>query len=477
MKKLVILSIIMVSAASCNNWLDINPKMEINKYDMYESEDGFISSLAGCYIKLKSQDLYGKSLTMTSLEYLVQHWEVEANTLGYYLSEYDFGDESVVNHFDKIYEKLYNIIIQLNEIIEYAEKNKHVFSSERMADMVMAEALAMRGFCHLDLLRLYGPVPQLAAAGDNIGLAYMTRVTKDVVQRDTWGSYTTQLESDLNRSSELLAQTDPVIKYSFDATADPSQFFDGEFFMYRQFRFNYYAVEGLKARYYLYVGDRESALTASRTVIGDLSDTKRKLTLSSHKDIVSERYVSPKEHLLSLSIFDLGDYTENLFEGRAPLNKDKERLTVDLYENSVTDVRLLNLWGDKTIESGTVYNVLKKYQQQSNTSSKIVSLIDQMVPLLKLSEVYLIAMECAPISEANRYADEYFKSRDISHAPFSTDVDRMNTILKEYNKDFYAEGQLFYTYKRLFETRILWYNHTMTKDNYVIPMPLSDRLN
>ena len=38
---------------------------------------------------------------------------------------------------------------------------------------------------------------------------------------------------------------------------------------YRQLRFNYYAVLALKARAYLYAGDKANALTAARQLLAD----------------------------------------------------------------------------------------------------------------------------------------------------------------------------------------------------------------
>ena len=87
--------------------------------------------------------------------------------------------------------------------------------------------------------------------------------------------------------------------------------------------------------------------------------------------------------------------------------------------------------------------------------------------------MYLIAMETSTdLSEVNQLFTTYMMSHNVALAtPFSS-LDEVKTwIEKEYRREFYAEGQMFYTYKRLGETNILWAKTEANENTYIIPLP------
>ena len=44
-------------------------------------------------------------------------------------------------------------------------------------------------------------------------------------------------------------------------------------------------------------------------------------------------------------------------------------------------------------------------------------------------------------------------------------------IVDEYRREFYAEGVMFYTYKRNGMSTMLWNADEMTEDEYIVPLP------
>ena len=73
----------------------------------------------------------------------------------------------------------------------------------------------------------------------------------------------------------------------------------------------------------------------------------------------------------------------------------------------------------------------------------------QVIPLIRLSEMYLIVMETAELTEANKLYKSYMAEKN---ALITTDMAReeLNAeILNEYRREFWGEGQMFYAYKRL----------------------------
>ena len=59
---------LLLLAASCESWLDVQPKTEIKESTMFETEQGFKDALIGCYELLSERDAYGAEMTCTFME-------------------------------------------------------------------------------------------------------------------------------------------------------------------------------------------------------------------------------------------------------------------------------------------------------------------------------------------------------------------------------------------------------------------------
>ena len=53
----------------------------------------------------------------------------------------------------------------------------------------------------------------------------------------------------------------------------------------------------------------------------------------------------------------------------------------------------------------------------------------------------------------------------------ANDSERIDLLVKEYNKEFYGEGQAFYAYKRLGASTIFWTSVPGSVETYVVPLP------
>ena len=60
----------LLTLASCNKWLDIQPANTINEDDLFNTGDGYRIALNGIYLKLASSSLYGRELTYGMTEAL-----------------------------------------------------------------------------------------------------------------------------------------------------------------------------------------------------------------------------------------------------------------------------------------------------------------------------------------------------------------------------------------------------------------------
>ena len=96
--------------------------------------------------------------------------------------------------------------------------------------------------------------------------------------------------------------------------------------------------------------------------------------------------------------------------------------------------------------------------------------------MVRLAEMYLIIMEAGSLSEANVAYEEYSAARNLTYTPMS-ESDRQERVLWEYIREFAAEGQNFFTYKRFAVKRMLWQNSEAEdcgEEQYVLPLPPSE---
>ena len=149
----------------------------------------------------------------------------------------------------------------------------------------------------------------------------------------------------------------------------------------------------------------------------------------------------------------------------------------DIFKNSGTDIREQSLWNLLIKTNQAQCYVTNKY--------KVTESVDQenpdykFIPLLRLSELYLIAIETGSEEKAQQLWNDFIFSRNLELAPLPMDgIEREHAIISEYRKEFYAEGCVFYLYKRLNLAKedFLWAPAEL-EINYVLPLPDSEIIN
>lgn len=246
------------------------------------------------------------------------------------------------------------------------------------------------------------------------------------------------------------------------------------FLTYRRFRFNLYAVKAMKARLYLYLGNTTEAYKYAHDVITATTDYGEEiLTLSGDEDLKEGYYAMPSESIMILSKSNLSN---DLFSTTA-YRLSKTNYEALFADNLSEDCRALLVW-DRSAQNtaGTIIPVLRKYKQQTEGSS-VSANGSQVVPLFRLAEMYLIAIETAASpAEANVLYKQFMKSRRIVVTEDLTEDELKEEIEKQYRREFYGEGQMFYYYKRHATPRMLWQVGTsnLSESNYVVPLPESE---
>jgi hypothetical protein len=465
--------------ASCNDWLDVRPRTEVTADELFKDEAGFKEALTSCYLKLNGNNLYGRDLIVTIIEFLAQHWT--SAQPGYRNYMYEAADVQAA--FAAIYAAQYNVIAQANTVLEHLAAEGHAIKTPGAREIIEAEALAIRAFCHFEVLRLFGQVPRDAALP--VALPYAERVGLDPVTFLGHDEFLARVLRDFDAAETLLAGHDPLVTYNYEqldnfTVAGSGVELKDTYFGYRRFRFNYHAVKALKARLYLYTGQRERAYALAKEVI-DARDAagNKVVTLAGAEDLNRQYYALPSECLLALHNLRLGVLQDTYFASMLYLTP--AMFANDLFAGQSTSVnnRATIVW-DATHSvgsSGTIYPTLRKYNQPGSSETLTATILAtrrQVVPLVRLSEMYLIAMETSTdMNEVNALYAEYMQARNVM-AVTLTEANRMTEIVNEYRREFFGEGQMFYTYKRLGATRMLWGARDVTERDYVAPLPLTE---
>lgn len=472
MKKIVYILVfgLLLVTSSCNDWLTVEPKTLSTKDKMFSTEMGFETALTGLYLNLR--DLYtpGKFMMGAEVDIMADLYPSFANNYGvetpqYLLYTHNYTGTILDTSLNTVFEGYYKVIANANVLLEALDEQN--FLTDDMASLLKGEALAIRAFCHAELLRLWGPSPKNVNASRTY-LPYVTQYSTDKYPYDTYQDYVTKMFADFTNAEQLLEKVDPLTKYSNSQlnTTYISNLsgIDDVFWVYRQKRFNVYGVKALMARMYLWTGDKENAYKLAKEVVDAKNvDGTSKFTLGTVNDISAINgydYLFSKEHLVGI---DIENFTDNLFSTRFGSYSTTSDQISKLYGGE-SDVRL-KLFTTNTLTPGVYSYGTLKFTQFQDYSTGLKS-----VPIIRLAEMYLILMETAPLDEANTYYKTFCTARSASYTAM-TENDRNSEILKEYIKEFFSEGQVFFVHKRMGLSSMFMSGMPMTMDQYQLPIP------
>ena len=470
MKKYLLFFVFLsVHLCACEDFLDQKSQLQVDAEHMFQTEQGFKDALTQCYVGLAGDYLYGKYMSYGPIETMAQHWELQSNNWEN-LYQLDFTLDNARQIFELIYGEMYNVIVHANDVLRFLEKNGAVIESGQTRDVIEGEARAIRAFVHFDVLRLFGQMP--FEPGKTVRLGYAETVGKQEIPFLDFDSYVEKLLKDLDMAEALLAESDPLLVKSL-ATLDETGENEDFFLDYRRFRFHLYAVKALKARVNLYLGRTEEAYRNALSVIqAKTKGGENVISLSGSDDLEKEFYAMPSESIMLLSKTDIS----NTMFSTNSYYISSSRKTM-LFEGALTgDIRIRTVWGSESSGLGGAVPLFRKFLQPSSgtgTSSKDLRLKYQVIPLLRLAEMYLIAMETAPSeSEANRLYKDFMLSRQMLVSQDLSLEELRQEIEKQYRRELFGEGQMFFYYKRHSASSMLWgRNSDLTEDNYIVPLP------
>lgn len=464
--KLIICTVIsLVSLCSCGDWLNVEPKTNIDETDLFKNEQGFKEALTGIYIKMCSTNLYGRELTYGFMDILAQRYENAQNQSANYNDAsvwYTYPSTKTQTYTDNFWSEIYNIIANLNNLLSNIESKGSVITTEGYRDIIKGEALGLRSFLYFDLLRMFGPVYKDNSSSPSI--PYRTEFNRDVAKLLPANEVVENIISDLLEAEKLL-DADPM-NITFPTSGAETGFLDNRFN-----RMNKYAVKAELARAYMYKGDKTNAALKAQEVIDatKTDSSERQFTLITDN---TQDKLGSTELIFALNM-DSETFPNQVEEDLVvtswsyyTVSSSRLNAIFDITVDGTNDMRYKEGCGFSVSTDGAV---TLKYSQDNLLSPAL----ENTMPLIRLPEMYYILAECAAsLDDAAEELSVVRTARGVEEVELSSEDDRKVQLEKEYRKEFYAEGQLWYFYKRLgYETFLNCPVEKMTESNYRFPVP------
>ena len=112
---------------SCEDWLDVDPKSEVKSDVMFQSVSGFKDALTGIYLLMSDQDLYGREATWGFVDALAQQTDVRGGEASAWYNATRYNYSATTTSSNGIWSKSYNIIANVNFLLENLEKKKELW--------------------------------------------------------------------------------------------------------------------------------------------------------------------------------------------------------------------------------------------------------------------------------------------------------------------------------------------------------------
>lgn len=454
LKTIISAAVALLSVTACSDYLDVKPSDRISEEINFSSLAGFKQALNGIYVELNTDQLYGRSLSCEFVELMAQRYAVTAeNKAATEIMNLNLGGSTPLSRIESIWGKAYNLIANTNLIIKNCEEHRDVLPDEYY-HIIKGEAYALRAYLHFDLFRLFGQAYRENDA--STAIPYYDTFQLNVNPTLSSLEFMDKVMHDLSVAEQELAE-DPIIRYGVEGNSKDV------FLCYRNLRLNLYAVQALIARANYYMCHFDD---------GSFSETFRQPAYDYAKKVIAAQetyfpWVNATAALTS-NVIDHVFSSEVMF---ALQNLSRESLYNSLFNaNTLKPTSLLGCRNDvvneiyggaaagsdyryranfpNTVSVGAVpYRVFSKYEGND-------SLYAQMIPMIRVTEAYLIAAELGPDDDERLDLFNTFREhRGISER--TSDINELKhdhfkhaTLLdKEWIKEFFGEGQLFYWYK------------------------------
>lgn len=441
-------AILAASLSSCvNDWLDVAPSDGTDADAALTSSSDLDAARTGMYKALKGNssfvDYYGQQFFVYGDVHAgddYQYNDITGSNRASFYYDMNYQTASEFNTSTVSWQSPYVVIGRANRIIAAAEGGKLSDAVEAKAkiEQYAAESKVLRALAHFDLVRIYGK-PYTEDQGASLGVPLVTGVLESNAKpaRSTVAEVYTQVVKDLTEaisSNALATETKP----------------------------GYVSVWGAKAilsRVYLNMGDYANALSVAEDIIKNSGAAL--WTRDQYFNAWDASTPNESEFLFRLNVAGSDDNNDlngigNLQQRDGYKEMVATKKFVDMLTSDPKDVRnnmFLPATASKEVKIyGTNKVFLNKLRGQGGNLRNVT-----IVPIIRLSEVYLTAAECAfrnnDKTKAVEYLNDLVKNRTTTKASLATvDNITLERILIERRKELIGEGQRYFDALRNNET-------------------------
>lgn len=472
---------------SCSSWLDIMPEAQVNDEKMFSTQQGFKDVLNGIYITASSEKLYANNLLFGFVDALAQYYEIPDEEHEFAkVAKYEYKDVEVSPKIDEMWLELYFCIANCNILLERLEEvGPTFFEDERVYYVMHGEALALRAFFHFDLLRLWAP--SYKKDPNYMAIPYITAYSNKISPQYTVAEVIDSVIVDLKAAALDLKDHDPIFDpiYQVESNgASPADMYmwtqpmpdRDEFLSYRGYRMNYYAVNALLARVYAYKQDKKNAYDYAKIVL-----ESGVFKFTNYWEITNA--VEYRNRILRPEIifgFNVPQMTD-IYDPYSPLWSFNQNswLTIKnrgaIFQSSPNDYRLNYLMEDEVLASFDRASCIK-FVEPENSNDLTESDYGTIAPMIRISEMYYYVCEYLMDTDFEAAKAELQKLRDARNAKevltATTAYELQEVIINDARREFMAEGQMFYFYKRLGHNVIDESgSYSMKDEDFVLPLP------
>ncbi len=421
-----ILLVLPVVFSSCDDFLTATPHNSLASENALETIDDYKNLVLDPYASMRDET-YSSEFMLLVPEIMSDNMTITDVGRQTYNEFFNFNYNSSTFGLAGFWGAAYNAIMSANTIIVNLETaNPFAGTTDEAASKnILAEALAIRGMCHFDLVKYFGK-SYTSANDTDLGVAYKLTPEVNKPARETVKKNYENIVVDLEKALSLMQDT-------YNASDN--------------FRFNKKSVAAILSRVYLTMGNNEkAATTATLAIKGDGSDVCK---LADYTKMWTTSMKVP-EVLFRIAVLQTdGEIPGNTF-GQGDKSSYKAEYVpsysfVELFDFD-TDIRSTQI--QEVNFSDELYNASWKFYGRTGESTGKID-----IPVIRVSEVYLTR------AEANYYlGNESDALKDLNfvrsqrylefQSGGETGTSLITAILKERRLELAFEGQRFFDIKR-----------------------------
>lgn len=476
----------LLSAVSCNEWLEATSSTRIQADKMFQTKSGFYDALSGIYINMGDRNAYGGFANFEFMDLAAYPYVYSSSTNKKNIQAHQYAANMVSRTIRASWTALYNCVSNVNLALEMLDIHSDVITDPNEYNMICGELHALRAYIHFDIMRIFGIGDLSGENASKITVPYVLSYDKEPTPQLSYSQTCNLMMADIDKALECLEQSDPVAgKISKE---DMDSYNQEGYWTNRRKHLNYIAVLGLKARLFQWMGDLENAALSAQEAIS-VSGQQSFVNWIDPEELASSTgslYFKDNtfsgEHIFSLEIAGLLNYALIIMAVNMSVAEGyiipKDFVDDVLYQR--VDPETGSLAGVEDIRGPLYwlgYTPLGYFCQKYN--NELGSPSYNIFPMMKISEMYYIIAEAQIAGGRNADAlstlDEVRRHRGISDT-FPATADAEEELMKEYYREFISEGQIPFWLKHKNVQSSLYGGFDLKASDLVLPYP-DDEIN